>query len=110
AVHVTGHGWRKLMRASQALRYVVTALPAVPPVLAYLVQASGMSVTESYGTFNMGAGFAFFVAPASVPRALALAEGLGFELSDRGRVEAGSRAVVLEPLGLTFEGDTLAIR
>ncbi|HEV8548254.1 MAG TPA: AIR synthase related protein [Polyangiaceae bacterium] len=110
AVHVTGHGWRKLMRASQALRYVVESLPEVPPVLAYLVRASGMSVAEAYGTFNMGAGFAFFVAPESAPRALEISRDLGTELSDVGRVEAGPREVVLGPLGLTFQGETLAIR
>src|SRR5262245_44972422 len=34
AVHVTGHGWRKLMRSPRDLTYVVDRLPPVPPVLA----------------------------------------------------------------------------
>jgi len=110
AVHVTGHGWRKLMRASQALSYVVTALPAVPPVLAYLVNAAGMQPAEAYGTFNMGAGFAFYVPAKSAERAREIAAREGTELLDAGHVESGPRRVVLEPLGLRFEGESLAIR
>ncbi len=36
AVHVTGHGWRKLMRAPQALTYAIDRLPTVPPVLTHV--------------------------------------------------------------------------
>lgn len=110
AVHVTGHGWRKLMRSSLELTYVVERLPDVPPVLAHLVDAAGMGVEEAYGTFNMGAGFAFYVAPGDAARALAVTAELGFSLLDAGRVERGPRRVVVEPLGLTFAGEALTIR
>ena len=110
AVHVTGHGWRKLMRASQALSYVVEALPPIPPVLAYLVEAAGMKTAEAYGTFNMGAGFACYVTAKSAERAREIAALAGTPLLDAGHVASGPRRVVLEPLGLTFEGESLAIR
>lgn len=110
AVHVTGHGVRKLMRATQALTYVVESLPAVPPVLQLLSDAAGLSREEAYGTFNMGAGFAFFVPEAAVPSALAAAERAGFQLSRGGYVEPGPRRVVLKPLGLSYDGETLTIR
>jgi phosphoribosylformylglycinamidine cyclo-ligase len=108
AVHVTGHGWRKLMRATEAVTYVVQRLPETPPVLAELVAATHMSPAEAYGTFNMGAGFAFYVGAASVERALAVGESDGLFLA--GHVEAGPRRVVILPLDLTFEGETLSIR
>jgi phosphoribosylformylglycinamidine cyclo-ligase len=110
AVNVTGHGFRKLMRSTNELSYVVRALPAVPPVLAMLAEAAAMSPTEAYGTFNMGAGFAFYVAPPSVDRALEVARAHGSSLLRAGSVEKGKRRVVLEPLGVTFEGETLGIR
>jgi phosphoribosylformylglycinamidine cyclo-ligase len=110
AVNVTGHGFRKLMRSTNELSYVVSALPAVPPVLALLSDVAKMSVSEAYGTFNMGAGFAFYVAPSSVERALEAARAKGTELLRAGIVEKGKRRVVLEPLNVTFEGDTLGIR
>jgi phosphoribosylformylglycinamidine cyclo-ligase len=110
AVHVTGHGWRKLMRAAQPLSYVIERLPKVPPILTALTEAGGMPAAEAYGTYNMGAGFVFYVAEASVPRALALAESKGAELFLAGRVEAGPKRVVIEPLALEYAGDSLAIR
>lgn len=110
AVHVTGHGWRKLMRAPLALTYVVERLPPVPPVLAMLAGAAGISQAEAFGTLNMGAGFAFYVAPGSRARALEVAASHGTPLLDAGHVEAGPRRVVIAPLGITFEGESLAIR
>ena len=58
----------------------------------------------------MGAGFAFYVAPGSADRALEVARANGTELQVAGSVEKGKRRVVLEPLGVVFEGDTLGIR
>jgi phosphoribosylformylglycinamidine cyclo-ligase len=110
AVNVTGHGFRKLMRATQALTYVVSALPAVPPVLAMLAEAAKLGPAEAYGTFNMGAGFAFYVAPSSADRAVEAAASRGTKLLRAGVVEKGTRRVVLEPLGVTFEGESLEIR
>lgn len=110
AVHVTGHGWRKLMRATQSLSYVIEALPEVPPVLAYLAQASGMKPADAYGTFNMGAGFAFYVSRRTADLAREIAARHGTALLDAGHVTSGPRRVVLEPLGVTFEGESLTIR
>jgi phosphoribosylformylglycinamidine cyclo-ligase len=110
AVHVTGHGWRKLMRSTRPLRYVVDVLPPVPAVLSELVRAAGMSVAEAYGTFNMGAGFAIYVPESAEAAALTVAERAGFSLLSAGHVETGARSVVIEPLGITFDGESLAIR
>lgn len=110
AVHVTGHGWRKLMRATEALTYVVDVLPKVPPVLSLLCEAGNMDAREAYGTFNMGAGFVFYVPQASKARALEIAAQTELPLLDAGHVEIGARRVVVTPLDLEFAGDTLTIR
>lgn len=108
--HITGHGWRKLMRADQGLTYVVDRLPEVPAVFPMLTQAAAMSAEEAYGTFNMGGGYALFVGEADAERALLLARSAGWDLLSAGSVEQGARRVVLRPLGLTFEATSLAIR
>ena len=110
AVNVTGHGWRKLMRHPSELRYVIRSVPPVPAVLAFLQAQGGMSPRAAYGTFNMGAGFAFYVAEDSVEKALEAAKNAGHSLLLAGHVEAGPRRVVLSPLELVFEGETLSIR
>jgi phosphoribosylformylglycinamidine cyclo-ligase len=79
-------------------------------VLRYLQQLAAMSEEEAYGTFNMGAGYAFFVPPADVDRALQLASQLGQPLSQIGHLEAGPRQVLLQPLGIRFDDASLQIR
>ena len=98
------------MRANLELSYVIEAIPDVPPVLRYLVEAAGIDENEAYGTFNMGAGFALYVPKAAVPRALASATREGFTLLEAGRVETGPRRVVIEPLDIRYDGESLAIR
>jgi phosphoribosylformylglycinamidine cyclo-ligase len=110
AAHVTGHGWRKLMRSSLELSYVLERVPEVPPVLEHLVAVAGIDSAEAYGTFNMGAGFAFYVPERAAQRAVASATRAGWSLLDAGRVEAGPRCVVIEPLGIRYDAESLAIR
>jgi phosphoribosylformylglycinamidine cyclo-ligase len=110
AAHITGHGWRKLMRASQPLTYVIEHLPDVPPIFEVLRSGASMTTADAYGTFNMGAGFALFVAPGNVGSACEAARERGCELMQAGHVEAGVKRVVMRPLGITFEGESLQIR
>ena len=110
AVHVTGHGLRKLMRADVALSYVIEQIPPVPPIFSFLCARSGMSNEEAYGTFNMGFGFALYLPREAAADALLAAKSVGFELDYVGHAEKGPRRVELRPLGITYEGATLEIR
>jgi phosphoribosylformylglycinamidine cyclo-ligase len=110
AAHITGHGWRKLMRAAQPLSYVVERLPEVPPIFETLRDGAKMTIEDAYGTFNMGAGLACFVEQNDAARACAVAAQVGAVLLEVGHVEAGPKRVVIAPLGVTFEGDSLQIR
>jgi len=108
--HVTGHGLRKLMRSERELTYVVERLPEVPEVLAFLVEQLRLDAREAYGTFNMGAGLAVYTAPGAGDRVVGAAERLGLAAHVAGRVEAGPRRVVLEPLGVVYGDDELSLR
>jgi phosphoribosylformylglycinamidine cyclo-ligase len=110
AVHVTGHGWRKLMRGTAELTYVVEHLPPVQPILELLRTRARLSDADAYGTFNMGAGFALYLPAASAPEATRVAKAAGFDLLAAGHVEAGAKRVVIRPLGVTFDGSSLRIR
>jgi phosphoribosylformylglycinamidine cyclo-ligase len=110
AAHITGHGWRKLMRASRELTYLIRQVPPVPPVLTFLQEHAELSTQEAYGTLNMGAGFALYLPAAAVEAALAVGKESGFALLHAGEVQAGPQRVVIEPLGLTFEGESLQVR
>lgn len=110
ASHVTGHGLRKLMRADRELTYRLERLLPVPEVLSFLAARAGLDDEAAYGTFNMGVGFALFVAAAKADEAVAAAEGAGFVAVRAGEVEEGPRQVVLEPLRLTYSTDELKLR
>jgi phosphoribosylformylglycinamidine cyclo-ligase len=110
AVNVTGHGWRKLMRHPAELRYVIRRVPPVPPVLEFLQAEAGLSVRDAYGTFNMGAGFALFVARRDVPATIRAAEQAGLPAWHAGDVEAGKKSLVVEPLALEYAASDLHLR
>ncbi|MBI2037690.1 MAG: phosphoribosylformylglycinamidine cyclo-ligase [Candidatus Magasanikbacteria bacterium] len=112
AVNVTGHGWRKLMRAEGNFTYVIDELPPNPsPIFRFIQQHGPVSDKEAYSTFNMGAGFAIYVAPEDVSKVLEAAQGQPFQAYVAGHIEASSeKKVVISPLGIEFGGNTLAVR
>jgi phosphoribosylformylglycinamidine cyclo-ligase len=110
AANITGHGWRKLLRHPGAHTYRIHSLPPVPPVLQFIRRHAGHDDREAYGTLNMGAGFALFVAAGDAERVAALSREAGVEAWVAGRVEAGAKRLVVEPLQLEFAADELQLR
>lgn len=108
--NITGHGWRKLLRHPGSFTYRIERLPEVPVVLQFIQQQARMSDEDAYGTLNMGAGFALFVPAAEAERAVRVARQAGVAALVAGRVEAGPKQLLIEPLGLTFAGDSLQLR
>ncbi len=102
--HVTGHGLLKLMRPPAALTYRIERLPPVPAVLEFLVEEAGLDAQAAYSTFNMGSGYALYCAAGDGERVVAAATRLGLDALVAGRVEAGPRQVILEPIGVRFDG------
>jgi phosphoribosylformylglycinamidine cyclo-ligase len=110
--HVTGHGWRKLMRLDEPFVYEITNPRTPLAVFRFLEQAGPIASREMYATFNQGVGFAAYVAPDKADGVLAAAKATGYDAWLAGRVkkEGARKAVVVPSLGLTFEGETLQLR
>ena len=110
--HVTGHGWRKLMRLDEPFVYEITSVRPEPALFRFLMKAGPIEPREAYATFNMGVGFAAYVAPDLAEATVAAARCAGYDAWQAGRVrnDGGCKAVVVPALGLTFEGDTLQVR
>jgi phosphoribosylformylglycinamidine cyclo-ligase len=110
ASNITGHGWRKLLRHPRPLRYRVHTLPEVPAVLRFIQRHAQQDDHEAYGTLNMGAGFALFIAAHEAQRTLEVARAQGVGATLAGFVEAGEKELLIEPLGLRFAADDLQLR
>ena len=110
--HLTGHGWRKLMRLEEPFVYRVDFVPLPPPVFDLITRTAGLSVRDAYATFNMGVGFAVFVAPQDESHCLEVAQVNGYIAWHGGTVwrDGTRKAVIVPSLGLLYEADSLKIR
>jgi phosphoribosylformylglycinamidine cyclo-ligase len=110
--HVTGHGWRKLMRLEAPFVYEIHTPRPAPALFQFLMEAGPIEVREAYATFNMGVGFAAYVAPADVEATLAAAYAGGYDAWHAGTVckEGERKAVTVPTLDLEFDGSTLQVR
>jgi len=111
-VNITGHGWRKLMRAELNFTYTVETLPAKGHIFDFIQEHGNVSDEEMYGNFNMGAGFALYVPKSEVPKVYEVAKRYEkrFHTFEAGHIEAGDKKVVIIPMGLEYAGETLAVR
>ena len=110
AANITGHGWRKLLRHPKALTYRVHTVPPVPAVLRYIADQAGHDHAEAYGTLNMGAGFALYVHGEDAEKTVAVSKACGIDAWVAGRVEAGPKQLLIEPLDVRFAGEDLQLR
>jgi phosphoribosylformylglycinamidine cyclo-ligase len=110
--HVTGHGWRKLMRLEEPFVYEITAPRPAPALFQFMMETGPIELREAYATFNMGVGFAAYVSPADTAAALSVAKATGYDawLAGHVRKQNGRKAVVVPSLGLEFAGETLQVR
>lgn len=109
-VNVTGHGWRKLMRARQSFTYRFHDIPPVPSVLQFMMEKGPISEKEAYGNLNMGAGFAIFVTASHVDKVISIAKKNKIRVYPYGTVEKGKKQVIIEPKKIVFSSSTLQVR
>jgi len=111
AVNITGHGWRKLMRATQPFAYIIEHIPVPHPVFSFIQKHGPVDDREAYANLNMGAGFALYVREGDVAKLLAVARSLGMSALWAGTIEASKvKRVIIHPLGLEYLGSTLGVR
>ncbi|CAN5523657.1 phosphoribosylformylglycinamidine cyclo-ligase [soil metagenome] len=112
AVHITGHGWRKLMRLQEPFVYRTTALPPRSMLFDFIAREGKVDAREMFATFNMGAGFAVYVDPKYADECVRLASVCGHHAWIAGRIQkqGDRRAVEIAPLNIVFESETLQVR
>lgn len=110
--HVTGHGWRKLMRLEEPFVYEIANVRPAPALFRFLEKAGPITTKEMYATFNQGVGFAAYVSRDALDATLEAARSAGYDAWHAGSVkkEGARKAVTIPSLGLAYEGDTLQVR
>ena len=115
AVNITGHGWRKLMRAPLPFAYVIDHLPKPQEIFGFIQEHGPVDDREAYANLNMGAGFALILPPSDVRRLWEIFHH--YEYPNRfsgvwaGNVEPSEqRRVVIRPKGLEYSEETLGVR
>src|SRR5258706_6284508 len=105
AAHITGHGWRKLMRLEQPFVFHIQTVPPPPLVFQFLIEKGPITIREAYATFNMGIGFALMVSPADAQKCMSLATASGYQPTLIGNVrkQSNRKAVEIKPLNIVFE-------
>ena len=110
AIHVTGHGWRKLMRARNPFTYVVKNIPETPTIFKMMQSLGKITKREMWGTFNMGIGFVFIVSRDDADRTMVACMRAGYNVYELGHVKNGPKKVRIRPVDITFDERSLQIR
>ncbi len=108
--NITGHGWRKVMRASAEFTYEIDTVPDVPAEFKLIQKEANADDEEMYGNFNMGAGFAVFLPAKDADKVIDAAKRVDLKAWKAGTVKNGGKKVVIKPLGLTYSEDSLGVR
>jgi phosphoribosylformylglycinamidine cyclo-ligase len=112
AVNITGHGWRKLMRAREPFVYVIEDIPQPQPVFRFIAEHGPVSQREMYGNYNMGAGFALYVDEADVQKVIEVSSQHGMTATRAGYVDrhGDDKKVIIKPLNLEYDAAELQVR
>jgi phosphoribosylformylglycinamidine cyclo-ligase len=116
-VNITGHGWRKLMRAPQSFAYVIEQLPRPLHIFDFIQEHGPVDDREAYGNLNMGAGLAIYVPDTQAPAVSAAAKSLSrpdspqpFAYQAGFIEESEEKKVVIRPVNIEFKGSSLRVR
>lgn len=109
-VNVTGHGWRKLMRAEKAFTYEINLVPPCQEEFSLIQKMSAKDLPYMYGNYNMGVGFAYYVDKSDAPKICQIAKDLGYKSWLAGEIKDGKKQVVIKPLNIVFESTSLQLR
>ncbi|MSR70935.1 phosphoribosylformylglycinamidine cyclo-ligase [Candidatus Kaiserbacteria bacterium] len=119
-VNITGHGWRKLMRAPGNFAYIVEHLPRPKPIFDFIQEHGPVDDREAFGNLNMGAGLALYLPHDDVKKVFGVLVGgwagavyphIETTCIYAGIIEASDRRrVVIKLKNLEYVGEELNIR
>ncbi|MBI1957043.1 MAG: phosphoribosylformylglycinamidine cyclo-ligase, partial [Candidatus Niyogibacteria bacterium] len=111
AVHISGHGWRKLMRLDEPFEYIIETLPPALPLFEFLRTRELVREYDLYADTTAGAGFALYVPQSEIERVIAIAQSCGIYAWHAGFVrKSAEKRVVIPSKQIEFTKESLQIR
>lgn len=101
--HITGGGWKNMLRMNPMLGFEINSLPELPNVLQKLSQQN-IATAELYQTFNMGIGLVLAV-KQNADQMIALINESGNQAYKLGCVTADKKTINITPINLTLKDD-----
>jgi len=108
--NITGHGFRKLMRAKKNFTYSIENIFEPQELFNIVQDTANLTDTEMYGTFNMGMDYAIFVPKKEVEKTLKIIKKNKFQAIEAGMVEKGEKQVIIKPKNIVYSSKTLNLR
>jgi phosphoribosylformylglycinamidine cyclo-ligase len=100
---ITGHGWRKIMRAKKEFSYEIDFVPEPGELFEFLAEKSGVAEKEAYFTWNMGLGYAVIAPKESVAGILKASKKRGIKAFELGLVKKGKKCVSIKQKSILFD-------
>lgn len=102
---ITGHGWKKIMRAKKSFSYEIDFVPPKSELFSFLQEHAGIPDEEAYYTWNMGIGLVL-IAPRQSKEAIeSVCTRFGIPVHTLGTVRNGEKQVIIKPLNVTYYPD-----
>jgi len=102
---ITGHGWKKIMRAKKNFSYKIDFVPEVSELFQFLQKKGNLPDSEAYYTWNMGVGYAVIAPEESMKAIQKACKESGLEVFELGRTVLGPKRVEIKPKQILFEED-----
>lgn len=108
--NITGHGFKKIMRAKPSFTYVIDRIVEPQEVFRFLQKEAHLSDSDMYQTFNMGLDYALFIPKKDIKKTLNIITKQGFTGIVAGHVEKGEKRVVIQPKNIVYTSDSFQLR
>ncbi|MDD5162762.1 MAG: AIR synthase-related protein [Candidatus ainarchaeum sp.] len=100
---ITGHGWKKIMRAKKPFSYEIHSLPEPAGIFRFLQEKAKISDEEAYSTWNMGIGYAIIAPEKSSEAIKKIAQKYKINSFELGSVCRGEKKVVIRQKKIVFQ-------
>ena len=100
---ITGHGWKKIMRAKKAFSYEIDFVPEKSELFSFLQEKAKISDFEAYYTWIMGLGYAAIAPKESAEAIKKACAKFKTKVWELGKIKKGEKKILIPSKKIVFE-------